>query len=323
LRLFHQKSHNDFVNICMVTFNRLEFTQKAIHSIVEYTRYPYVLTVIDNNSNDGTKEYLLDLKKKEIIDNLILIEENIGVAKASNIGWLLVPEADYYMKFDNDIVIEKYNWLTNMVRVINIVKELGMIGYNFEIATYPLIQKEGENIRVKDGTSLGGACVLIPKRTRDLLGYWSEEYGLYGEEDADYGERVNQSNLLNAYMDDEDIGIHLPAGKAALIDEVSYDAADGVEESLHRDYRTWKDQMRRENVANRAFLNNIWAYKMGHKSLYYYPNHAIKYVKKNFPKVPVKVPKHRILNLMAYYRRKKFNYYRRKNKRKSRKERSQ
>ena len=50
---------NNYVNIGIVTFNRLEFTRQAIASIVKYTSYPYVITVVDNDSNDGTKEYRL------------------------------------------------------------------------------------------------------------------------------------------------------------------------------------------------------------------------------------------------------------------------
>jgi len=111
--------NNEFVNICMVTYNRLKFTKQSIASITEHTKYPYVLTIIDNCSVDGTREYLIKLKNEGIIKNLILLNKNIGVAKASNIGWLLEPQSKYYLKIDNDIVIQKYNWLSNMVEIIN------------------------------------------------------------------------------------------------------------------------------------------------------------------------------------------------------------
>ncbi|MBS4012375.1 MAG: glycosyltransferase, partial [Bacteroidetes bacterium] len=100
-----------FVNICMVTYNRIEFTKQSIESVIKYPSYPYTLTVIDNNSEDGTKEYLEELKENGIIKNLILLEENVGVAKASNLAWSLEPEAEYYLKLDNDIVFEKVDWL--------------------------------------------------------------------------------------------------------------------------------------------------------------------------------------------------------------------
>ncbi len=47
-----------FVNICMVTFNRLEFTKQALTALFQHTCFPHVITVVDNGSTDGTPEYL-------------------------------------------------------------------------------------------------------------------------------------------------------------------------------------------------------------------------------------------------------------------------
>lgn len=272
----------EFVNIGMITFNRLDFTKQSLEALLRYTDYPYVLTVVDNNSADGTKEYLLELRKKGLIKNLVLLQNNVGVAKASNIAWLLEPNADYYLKLDNDIVFQKPQWLENMVRTINRVKKLGMVGYNFEPISYPKIQKNGCKIRIKKQGTLGGACVLIPRRTRERLGYWSEEYGLYGEEDSDYGWRILISGKKNAYMEDEAIGIHLPAGRASIIDPKSLEARDGFEESLHKEYREWKDSLRKANVDSGYYRDTIRKYHEGIKSLYHHPNFAIDFIKKKY-----------------------------------------
>ncbi|MCA9422539.1 MAG: glycosyltransferase, partial [Nitrospira sp.] len=47
-----------YVNIGMVTFNRLEFTKAAIAALFQHTCFPHVITVVDNGSTDGTPEYL-------------------------------------------------------------------------------------------------------------------------------------------------------------------------------------------------------------------------------------------------------------------------
>jgi GT2 family glycosyltransferase len=230
-----------YVNIGRVTYNRLEFTKQAISSIVKYTSFPYVITVVDNGSQDGTQEYLKKLLEKEIIKNLILLEQNIGVAKASNIAWLQEPKALYYLKYDNDIVIQKNNWLSALVSVIDAIPEIGVLGYNFEPISYPLQVFKNYRIRIKEEGNIGGACFLIPKRTRDILGYWCEDYGLYGFEDVDYCFRVKLAGFLNAYMEDEEIGIHLPAGKAPIIDGINWRASDGIEEVKYKEYRNFKD----------------------------------------------------------------------------------
>lgn len=255
-----------FVNIGMVTFNRLEFTKQAIVALIQHTCFPHVITVVDNGSTDGTPEYLQALLKQGFITNLILLPKNVGIAKASNLAWSQESAAEYYLKLDNDIVIQKPGWLSRMVEVVDHIPELGAIAYSFEPVSYPLREIRGLFIRFKDG-NLNGACTLIPKRTHQTLGFWCEDYGLYGEEDADYGLRIQLQGLQNAYMEDEHVGLHLPAGRAAHIDAHTLKATDGIEEDTHTAYRTFKDEWRRKNVHDIA-KKNWHDYKTGVKTLY-------------------------------------------------------
>lgn len=263
-----RKGSAAFVNIGMVTFNRLEFTRRAIASVIKYTDFPYVLTLVDNASQDGTREYLQRMYCDGLIDNLLLLDENVGVAKASNLAWHQEPDASHYLKLDNDIVIRKPGWLGRMVAAIDKTPRVGVIAYNFEPISYPLVLLSGGSIRVKPVGNLGGACILVPRRTYQLLGDWCEDYGLYGEEDRDYGFRVSLAGLLNAYMEDEDVGDHLPAGKAALISAETLAATDGQEERTESGYRQWKDQQRGEHLKLLgAWERNQFAYSSGQRSL--------------------------------------------------------
>ena len=255
-----------FVNICMVTFNRLEFTKAALTALFQHTCFPHVITVVDNGSTDGTPEYLQVLLKQGFITNLILLPENVGIAKASNLAWSQEPDAEYYLKVDNDIVIQKPGWLSRMVEVIDRIPELGAIAYSFEPVSYPVREMRGVRIRPKAG-NLNGACTLIPKRTHQTLGFWCEDYGLYGEEDADYGLRIQRQGWQNAYMEDEQVGLHLPAGRAAHIDGDTLKATDGIEEKTHTEYRAFKDECRRKNVQHIA-KKNFHDYQTGAKTLY-------------------------------------------------------
>ena len=257
------------MNIGMITFNRLEFTKQAIEAVARFTNSPYVLTVVDNCSQDGTQDYLKELKRRGVIKNLVLLTENIGVARASNLAWQQEPQAGYYLKLDNDIVVQKPDWLTRMVQMVEAVPELAALAYNFEPVSYPLETVHGCQIRPKRDASLGGACYLIPKRAHEALGYWCEDYGLYGEEDHDHSVRLRLAGFLNAYMEDEDIGIHLPGGKAGKIDPVSHQTEDAREQQLHFDYRAWKDQLRHQLKASGGiFERNRGAYAQGLRSLY-------------------------------------------------------
>ena len=252
-------ANNKFVNIGMVTYNRLEFTRQSLDALLLNTNFPYVLTIVDNASTDGTREYLKEQKHRGIIKNLVLLDENVGVAKASNLAWSVEPEADFYLKLDNDIVIQKPGWLGMIVDVVMAIPEAGAVAYNFEPVSYPEYEVHGIQVRPKNG-NLGGACVLIPRNIHQLLGFWCEDYGLYGEEDADYGYRIMQAGLFNVYMHDEQVGIHLPSGRAAVIDPLTLLSSGGGEEDWYKEYRVWKDMLRRRNVQSGPFPGNLEKY---------------------------------------------------------------
>lgn len=257
------------VNICMVTFNRLAFTRQAMESLSRVRDFPHTLTVVDNHSTDGSAAYLSDLHDRGVIDDLFLLDENLGTARAANIGWLHGPPALYFLKYDNDIVMKKENWLSAMVEVLDRSPRIGVVGYNFEARSYPTEVVEGSEVMVRHKDNIGGACLMVPKRTERLIGYWCQDYGLYSEDDFDYCARVRAAGLLNAYMPDADPGLHLPGGRAARIDPSTLSALDGDEDES---YRKWKDEQRRKVAGPDGLARrNAREYFAGNKSLFYQP----------------------------------------------------
>ena len=70
-------------------------------------------------------------------------------------------------------------------------------------------------------------------------------------------------------MPDENIGIHLPGGKAAAIDQSTFAALDIEEEKQYKQYRTWKDEQRRKNAdENGKFRKNLINMAQGKRSLF-------------------------------------------------------
>jgi len=68
------------IGIILTTFNHLDLTKKCLKSLIENTK-DYELVVVDNMSNDGTREFI----KAQGIP-MIEIDEWVGVSTALNTG---------------------------------------------------------------------------------------------------------------------------------------------------------------------------------------------------------------------------------------------
>lgn len=252
------------VNITMVTYDRVDFTRRSIASISETAGHPFELTVVDNGSTDGTVDVLRDLQARGVIHRLILNPRNLGVAYAANQGWEAGGKA-YFMKVDNDIVFQRPGWLGRIVEACDRLPDVGAVGYNFETGSYATEIIGSLRVRPKDG-NLGGAAILIPERVHRLVGYWCEDYFPYGEEDLDMWVRLTLLGLRSYYMEDENVGLHLPEGKASPL-------SAGTMESLYgegdRAYRHEKDRWRARHAGPRGLRRiNETMYAHGLRPLY-------------------------------------------------------
>ncbi|GAK51406.1 glycosyl transferase family 2 [Candidatus Moduliflexus flocculans] len=103
------------VAITTVTFNRLEHTKRLINSLYHKTQMPFTLYVFDQASDDGTAEYLGELRR--IRNNVIIIRfpKNIGKARAFLHAQSEV-RGDLFVHFDNDIEILSNYWLVHLLK---------------------------------------------------------------------------------------------------------------------------------------------------------------------------------------------------------------
>jgi len=101
---------NEQITILFTTFNRLEYTKQSLPVLVKNTEYENIrLIIIDNNSTDGTQEWL----EKNKPDNswVFYNKKNNGVIGAMN---QCLPLCGGLMaKVDNDTLVPK-KWLTTL-----------------------------------------------------------------------------------------------------------------------------------------------------------------------------------------------------------------
>lgn len=121
--------------ICLITFNRLEYTKKTLRRLWDTLEVPYYLIVVDNNSTDGTKEFLSKLVERNRVNRVILNPENYYPGKATNIGWTVgledYPQATHLARVDNDMYFEK-GWDLRAEEYFKKIDRLGQLGLDFD-----------------------------------------------------------------------------------------------------------------------------------------------------------------------------------------------
>ncbi len=187
------------VNITVVTHNRLELTQRTIESVLRFTQEPFALCVVDNASHDGTRDYLRGLAAQGRLQHLTLFEKNMGVACACNTGWA-AQDAEYYLKLDNDIEILHQGWLENLTQFLKPGSGVGTVAYKVIPDNAQPSLRIGPTA-IYEVEFCGGACLLTTRQVRLELGNFCEDYGVYGEEDADFGIRAGLTGRLNIFVD--------------------------------------------------------------------------------------------------------------------------
>jgi glycosyltransferase involved in cell wall biosynthesis len=115
----------DKISIITRAFNRLEYTMRTIHSVRKNTNHEnYEHIIVNNNSTDGTKEWL-DWIKKE--DNhpyfnkvkVLHLEKNVGDWMGMRRGLAAAsPDSKYVVQLDNDMEVDS-GWLNAMKHVID------------------------------------------------------------------------------------------------------------------------------------------------------------------------------------------------------------
>ncbi|MCU0286821.1 MAG: glycosyltransferase [Acidobacteria bacterium] len=119
--------YDDIVSIIMVTWGRLNYTKLSIESLLKNTGHKnFELIIVDNNSQDGTVEYLTQLRKQVDFFTLILNNINLGKAGAMNRGFR-IASGQYFLITDNDIIYRK-NWLKILLNVYKANPDVGAIG---------------------------------------------------------------------------------------------------------------------------------------------------------------------------------------------------
>lgn len=265
-------------SIIIPTYNGLALTKKCLEALKENTPESYLgdVVVVDNNSSDGTVEYLKSLDWVKAMFH----RKNLGFARACNQG-AKRAEGDVLIFLNNDTEVQK-SWIEPLMTALQ-EKDVAVSGSKM-VFPNGLVQHAGiviskkfipQHIYYGKGADLSyvnkkrefqavtAACMAIQKKIFDEVGGFDEEY-VNGLEDVDICLKVRTAGYKVVYCP-ESLVIHhegMSEGRSEAIarnekvflrkwknkiqaDEEKYYLEDGLGR-LYAKKRIIKDKIKRE-----------------------------------------------------------------------------
>jgi glycosyltransferase involved in cell wall biosynthesis len=91
------------LSVCMITYNHIKYIREAIDGVLmQKVNFPWEIIIADDFSTDGTREIVLEYKKKyPNLIKLILQENNVGPAK-NFMDLMSAPKSKYIAYIEGD-----------------------------------------------------------------------------------------------------------------------------------------------------------------------------------------------------------------------------
>lgn len=156
------EKNSQSISLVLVTFNRLSRVKNVINALNSYNWDYDQFVIIDNNSTDGTQEYLKTVSK-EMDVFLIFNSKNVGHGAALAIAFEYLQKgsnSEYYILLEDDSVPNE-NMIDKLMTAIvksnyDIISTYGM---NVSLGKRVALKPEGRDILKADFCLLDGAIV--------------------------------------------------------------------------------------------------------------------------------------------------------------------
>ncbi|NRT35108.1 GT2 family glycosyltransferase/precorrin-6B methylase 2 [Clostridium beijerinckii] len=190
-------------SIIILTYNNINYNRICIESIRKYTATgTYEIIIVDNNSTDGTREWL----KEQNDIKLILNDENVGFPRGCNLGIEAAEKDNDILLLNNDTKMSP-RWLDNLKICLYSDESIGAVGpitnncSNYQGINVPystidhMIEFASNNNisapeRWEQKPRLIAFCMLIKRTVIDKIGNLDERFTPGNFEDDDLCMRI-------------------------------------------------------------------------------------------------------------------------------------
>jgi tetratricopeptide (TPR) repeat protein len=189
------------ISIVIPAFNELHFCKQCVQTVLDYTRQPYELILVDNGSTDGVGEFFDSIPEAKVIHS----GRNLGFAGGVNLG--MRAAQGHVLLLNSDTLAPKH-WLEPLETALLSSDDIGAVGPmsnfvsgeqwipNLLFNSQDEINEYAQDLAIRnkgvliETNRLVGFCMLIRDNVFKEVGYFDEAFGIGGYEDDDYGIRI-------------------------------------------------------------------------------------------------------------------------------------
>lgn len=183
--------------VTLATLNCLEHTKKCLESLLNSGVEPSNIVVVDNDSTDGTQEYL----KQMGLGGVILNRHNLSCGAAWNQG-ILARQTDWTIVMNNDIVVTNgfaerlISFASeNQLKLVSPARIDGTMDYDYSQFAEKAQRKTSSVLRSQSSNAI---CMCIHWSLFTEIGFFRASPKLLGFEDGLFYNEIRKQNIRHA-----------------------------------------------------------------------------------------------------------------------------
>jgi GT2 family glycosyltransferase len=177
------------IKLIVLSHNFFDITKEFVSLLYQHNDLSlFDLVVVDNGSSPPTRQSLKDLLEIYANASLLLLKQNLGVAKGRNLGYKFLDGKSKFILFlDNDQMVFD-GFLAHHLRILE--RGYDLIGVEaWKLSTTYLPRKQLKHLS-ESFSYVGGGGMLIRQTVINKIGLFDEQFTPAYYEDPDYNFRA-------------------------------------------------------------------------------------------------------------------------------------